>query len=66
MEGIRNAFGEREFSYSWQGKYDCTASGSFGADGQYRAWLSREYRGCANGHYYLLISDHQAVFVESD
>jgi len=66
IEGIKEAFGEREFSTSWRGTYDCTASGSFGADGQYRAWLSCEYQGCANGHYYLLISDHQAVFVEDD
>lgn len=31
-----------------------------------KAWLSREYRGCGNGHYYLLLSPTHAVFYEDD
>ena len=31
-----------------------------------RAWLSREYKDCGNGHYYLLISPTHAIFCEDD
>lgn len=31
-----------------------------------RAWLSKEFRGCGNGHYYLLISPTHAIHYEDD
>lgn len=30
------------------------------------AWLSREYKNCGNGHYYLLISPTHAIYYEKD
>jgi hypothetical protein len=35
-------------------------------DGIFRAWYSSEYRGCANGDYYLVISPTQAIYYERD
>lgn len=29
-------------------------------------WLSLEYRGCGNGHYYNLINDNEFIYVEKD
>jgi hypothetical protein len=46
------------FNYSVEGKV-C-------GDGQYRAWLSEEFKGCGNGHYWLLISPTHAIFAEDD
>jgi hypothetical protein len=31
-----------------------------------KAWLSREYKDCGNGHYYILISPTYAVYMEKD
>lgn len=31
-----------------------------------KAWYSEEYRGCANGHYYLAIDENTAIFCEND
>ena len=31
-----------------------------------KAWLSREYQGCGNGHYYLLLSPTHAIHYEDD
>lgn len=31
-----------------------------------RAWYSEEYKGCANGHYYLAVSESCAIFCEDD
>ena len=31
-----------------------------------KAWWSEEYRGCGNGHYYLMLDDRHALFCEDD
>ena len=54
------------FRYTWRSGYDVSVSGAVCNDGVYRAWLSLEYRGCGNGHYYLLINENSAVFAEND
>ena len=56
----------KDFSYSWRGDYDYCASGKMCADGIYRAWLSQEFKGCGNGHYWLLISGKHCIFAEDD
>ena len=66
IDGVAQAFGKGSFSYAWRYKYDYSVEGRFCADGIYRAWLSQEYKGCGNGHYWLLISPTQAIFYESD
>lgn len=55
-----------DFRYHWNGNYDVSVSGRVTEAGFYCAWFSLEYRGCGNGHYYLLINENQAVFCEDD
>lgn len=57
---------KEEFSYYWRSNYDVSVSGKLCEDGIYKAWFSLEYKGCGNGHYYLLINENQAIFAEDD
>ena len=66
VQGIKTAFGEAEFNFTWRHDYDYHASGKVCADGVYRAWLSQEFKDCSNGHYWLLISPERAMFCEDD
>lgn len=68
MSSLINGHMDRkeDFSYSWYADYDYTVSGRVCLGGLYKAWLSQEFKGCGNGHYYLLISDKHAVFAEND
>jgi hypothetical protein len=54
---------KRDYSARGFGKYDYSVSYQ-AADNA--AWFSEEYKGCLNGHYYLLISEKVAMFTESD
>lgn len=64
---IRKHLDNREdFHYYWGSSYDISVQGKTGADGKYRAWLSHEYKGKGNGHYYMLINGTTAVFTEDD
>ena len=66
-EDVRRAMtAGADFSHSWRGSYDYSVRGRNCDDGIYRAWLSAEYKGCGNGHYYLLISPERAIFCEDD
>ena len=55
--------------YHWQGFYDYYLSVRFKnckeEYGEY-AFLSCEYRGCGNGHYYYLVNEKMAIHVEDD
>jgi len=62
----RHLDNKENFSYHWRSKYDVSVSGKLCDDGVYRAWLSLEFKGCGNGHYYLLINENTAVFSEDD
>jgi len=62
-EAIRN---KKDFDESWRGRYDYSARGKTCEDGSYRMWFSAEYRGLGNGHYYLLLDDNHAIFIEDD
>jgi len=68
IDNIQRHLDNKEtFSYSWTASYDVSVKGRFDEDdGQYRAWLSLEFRGCGNGHYYLLVDSNRAVFCEDD
>ena len=57
---------KEDFLYFWQSGYDVTVEGKSFPDGSYKAWLSLEYRGCGNGHYYFLINENTAIFAEDD
>lgn len=64
---IKNHLDNKEtFSYFWEGNYWTTVSGKVYDDGVYRAFLSLEYKGTGNGHYYILINDNTALFAEDD
>jgi hypothetical protein len=54
---------KRKYSMRWTVSYDNSVE--FNPDGN-RAWYSEEYRGCGNGHYYLLLDEKHAAFREDD
>lgn len=64
---IKEDLDKREkFSYFWRNGYDYSVSGEIGPDGEYRGFLSQEYQGMGNGHYYILINYNHSLFVEDD
>jgi hypothetical protein len=68
LDWIAKAIEEkRDFRFEGNGtKRNFRAEGKLCEDGQYCAWYSSEYAGCANGSYYLLISPTIAFFREDD
>lgn len=52
-----------KWSSRWTKGYDNTAEYNPECN---RAWYSEEYRGCGNGHYYLMIDYTHALFGEDD
>lgn len=62
--GWLNALNEkRKYSMRWTVSYDNSVE--YNPEGK-RAWYSEEYRGCGNGHYYLLLDEKHAAFREDD
>ena len=56
--------GER-YTHRWEKGYDNSIE--FGVHGGRKCgWYSTEYRGCANGHYYLALDERHAIFSETD
>ena len=55
----------KDFSRCWENGYDNTVEIA-NRDGKKLAWLSLEYRGCGNGHYYLMFDATHAIFYEDD
>ena len=53
------------FGVRWYGSYDYSVSVSK-KDGVLRGWYSAEYKGCGNGHYFLLLDATHAIFYEDD
>lgn len=67
LENIKKHLDNKEdFRYGWESNYDVSIEGKMCSDGIYRGWFSLEFRGCGNGHYYLLVNEKQAVFAEND
>ena len=54
---------KRKYSMRWTVSYDNSVE--YNSEGE-RAWYSEEYRGCGNGHYYLLLDEKHAAFREDD
>lgn len=54
------------YKYDWSNGYDCSVEVHYDEDGVGRGWMSMEYVGCANGHYYLLLDEKHAMFYEDD
>ena len=55
-----------DYRHRWEASYDNTLEVQLGKDGKLRGWYSEEYRGCGNGHYYLLFDATHAIFYEDD
>lgn len=51
--------------YAWRKGYDNSIEVGMRED-VFCGWYSEEYRGCGNGHYYLLLDDCHAYFYEND
>lgn len=65
-EQLKKAIKEnRNFSDRWTRYYDCSVEYKV-SDNEKRAWYSEEYRGCANGYYYILLDDKHIAFKEKD
>lgn len=67
---ISKAFAEaiankQEYSYAWRKGYDNSISCRMYND-QLVAHYSEEFKDCGNGHYYLAIDEHHAIFCEDD
>lgn len=56
---------KKDYNRRWTNGYDITIEITF-ANECPRGWLSCEYRGCGNGHYYLLFDATHAIFYEDD
>jgi hypothetical protein len=61
-ECIKNG---RDFSRRWENGYDNSVEIA-NRNGEKLAWYSEEYRGCGNGHYYLMFDATHAIFYEDD
>jgi hypothetical protein len=66
-QNIKKHLSNKEnFSYHWQSGYSVSVNGNSDEGGEYRAWFSLEYKGMGNGHYYYLINENLALFMEDD
>ena len=55
----------KEFHRRWENGYDNSVEIA-NRNGEKLAWYSEEYRGCGNGHYYLMFDATHAIFYEND
>lgn len=63
-EKIQEAYNKKEpLSFRWRAGYDL--SFEYNPE-KNKAWWSEEYRGCGNGHYYLMLDNKHALFCEDD
>lgn len=53
-------------SMRWYGSYDYSISFEKTKSGELIGWYSAEYKGCGNGHYYLLLDATHAIYYEDD
>jgi hypothetical protein len=67
-ERMEDAFqNKKDFRYHRDGKRrDLSIETKLCEDNTMRCWYSSEYRNCANGDYYLIISPTLAFFYETD
>ena len=61
-ECIKNS---KDFHRRWENGYDNSVEIA-NRNGEKLAWYSEEYRGCGNGHYYLMFDATHAIFYEDD
>lgn len=65
---IQRAIREKKsYCYRWEKGYDNSIEISQSADGKVmHGFYSEEFRGCGNGHYYILLDETHAIFYEDD
>lgn len=67
LTNVQNAIEfKRNFSTYWRNGYDNTLSIEIDSNGNARGYYSEEFKGCGNGHYYLLFDYKHAIFYEDD
>jgi hypothetical protein len=68
---LTNELGEHiqnreDYRYRWSNGYDCSVELKYDDEGVGRGWMSMEFVGCGNGHYYILLDEKHAMFIEDD
>lgn len=67
LEAIATAIANKsDYRVSWRKDYDYSFELKNTPDGDYKGWLSQEFKNCGNGHYWLVISTTQCIFAEDD
>lgn len=69
IEAMKQGLSDRPlgtYGISWRGSYDYSVSLQRDSEGVCRGWFSAEYKGCGNGHYYLLLDASHALYLEDD
>ena len=61
----RSISDKKPIRFTWRNVYDNTLE-IISDNGIYRGFYSEEFRGCGNGHYYLLFDATHAIFYEDD
>jgi len=56
---------EYTYYYDFRG-YDARITTQIKENGEFWGYLDLEYRGCANGHYYILINEKEFIYYEKD
>lgn len=63
VEGMIEKATDKYVSRSWRNGYDCSVSYDPSLK---QMWYSEEYKGCGNGHYYLMADKKHAFYFEDD
>ena len=56
---------KKPIRFTWRNVYDNTLE-IINDNDNYRGFYSEEFKGCGNGHYYLLFDATHAIFYEDD
>lgn len=66
IEQVRQGEAGKYKTFRWYGNYDYHIEVRKNDDGTIYGWYSAEYKGCGNGHYYLLLDAEHAIYSEDD
>lgn len=66
IEQVKQGEAGKYKTFRWYGNYDFRIEVRKNDDGTIYGWYSAEYKGCGNGHYYLLLDAEHAIYSEDD
>lgn len=66
IEQVKQGEAGKYKTFYWYGSYDFYIEVRKNDDGTIYGWYSAEYKGCGNGHYYLLLDAEHALYCEDD